>query len=222
MIARYYDSVVGRFISPEPNVDQGGFDKGAGILAYNTYAYCANNPVNFFDSTGEAILTAILIGAGIGALLGGIGGWAYAKYFNIPKSKTWKYVIGGALIGAVLGGCAGYAVGSSMGSGAVLWSGEGMNAKALAFAKQNGLKTIGQTMRGKLLNAIGKKLPWSIMKPLWEAASARFVMSYAGKQAVVHVFITASAYGNMQSVFNSVEMQVIAELGYKIVWHFVK
>lgn len=181
MIARYYDSVVGRFISPEPNVDQGGFDKGAGILAYNTYAYCANNPVNFFDSTGEAILTAILIGAGIGALLGGIGGWAYAKYFNIPKSKTWKYVIGGALIGAVLGGCAGYAVGSSMGSGAVLWSGEGMNAKALAFAKQNGLKTIGQTMRGKLLNAIGKKLPWSIMKPLWEAASARFVMSYAGK-----------------------------------------
>jgi hypothetical protein len=34
--------------------------------------------------------------------------------------------------------------------------------------------------------------------------------------------IGASAYGNMNSVFNKVEMQVIAELGIKIIWHFVK
>ena len=60
------------------------------------------------------------------------------------------------------------------------------------------------------------------MRPLWESASARFLLSYAGRQGYVHVFITASAYGNMRSVFNSVEMQVIAELGLKIIWHFVK
>jgi len=55
-----------------------------------------------------------------------------------------------------------------------------------------------------------------------EAASERFLLSYAGRQTFVRVFITASAYGNMQSVFNKVEMQVIAELGLKIIWHFVK
>lgn len=60
------------------------------------------------------------------------------------------------------------------------------------------------------------------MKPLWESASARFLLSYAGKQKFVHVFITAEAYGNMKSIFNSVEMQVVSELGLKIIWHFIK
>jgi len=148
--ARYYDPEIGRWLSPEPNVDAGAFDEGAGMLAYNVYAYCANNPVNFYDPTGEAILTCILIGAGIGLILGAIGGWAYAKYFNILKNQTWKYVLGGALIGAVIGGCIGYAVGAaSAGSGAVLWSGGAKNMGELAakFAAKNGLKTLEQTMR---------------------------------------------------------------------------
>ena len=93
---------------------------------------------------------------------------------------------------------------------------------AAAFAKQNGLKVLEQTLRGKLLSSMAKVLPYKVMRPLWEAASARFLMSYAGKQAFVHVFITAQAYENMKSVFNSVEMQVIADLGLKIIWHFVE
>ncbi len=51
--SRYYDPTTGRFLNPEPNVDIGGFDSGAGLLGYNVYAYCRNNPVNFVDFSGE-------------------------------------------------------------------------------------------------------------------------------------------------------------------------
>ena len=63
--SRYYDPEAGRWINPEPNVDIGSFDDGAGLLAYNVYAYCANNPVNFYDPTGEFILTVTIGGIAI-------------------------------------------------------------------------------------------------------------------------------------------------------------
>lgn len=98
-----------------------------------------------------------------------------------------------------------------------------MDKIAATFAKKNGLKVLEQTMRGRLLNVLSKKLPWKVIEPLWKSASTRFLLKYAGKQAYVHVFfISATAYGNMNSIFNSVEMKVIAELGMKIIWHFYK
>lgn len=217
--SRYYDPVTGRWLNPEPNVYYGLFDEAAKLLKVNTFAYCANSPTNYKDETGESI-TAILIGIAIGALIGSLAGWAYTKYFNIPKGKKWKYILGGAVIGAVIGGCIGYALPG--GSGAVLWSGSGMQQAATAFAKSNGLKVIGNTLRGKFLTAIGKVLPRSIMGPLWDAASARFVLSYAGKAKYIHVFITAEAYADMRTTFNRIEMAAVAEVGYKIIWHFVK
>ena len=175
--ARYYDPRVGRWITAEPNIDCGEFDEGAGLLQYNVYTYCANNPIAFIDDTGESI-TAILIGVGIGALLGAFAGWGISKHFNVPKKDTWKYVLGGAIIGAFIGGCIGYAVGAGS-SGAVLWSGKGMQQAAAEFAKQNGLKVLEDTVRGKLLNSLGKILPYKYMRPLWEAASSQFLLSYA-------------------------------------------
>ena len=132
--SRYYNPQTGRFLNAD---DQ--FDSNAGVLGYNLFTYCANNPVIYKDINGESI-TAVLIGIGIGALIGGLVGWGYTKYFNIPQNKVWKYILGGALIGAAIGGCVGYAL--SAGSGAVLWSGKGMNQAAAAFAKQNGLKVL--------------------------------------------------------------------------------
>jgi len=47
--SRYYDSTVGRFINAD-----GALGANKDLLAYNLYAYCSNNPVNFSDPSGNA------------------------------------------------------------------------------------------------------------------------------------------------------------------------
>ena len=46
--SRYYDPEIGRFISPDSYIST-----GVGILSNNMYAYCWNNPVNYYDSYGK-------------------------------------------------------------------------------------------------------------------------------------------------------------------------
>ena len=105
--SHYYDPEIGRWISPEPNVYKGEFDENAGLIGYNVQAYRANNPVNNIDPTGEFVIsTAVLIGIGIGALIGGTAGGAYgynkAVKNNVPKGQRWKYVVGYGLGGAAI------------------------------------------------------------------------------------------------------------------------
>ena len=113
--SRYYDSEIGRWISPEPNVYSNGFDIGSELIAHNVYAYCANNTVNSSDPTGEFVLTAFLVGAVAGIVIGGAIGGTIA--YNNAKSSGlegadlfWATAAGtgkGALIGGVAGGLAG-------------------------------------------------------------------------------------------------------------------
>ncbi|MBP3392298.1 MAG: RHS repeat-associated core domain-containing protein [Clostridia bacterium] len=114
--SRYYDPEIGRWISPEPNVDYGDFDEGAGLLGYNVYAYCANNPVMFKDETGESItLACVLIGAGIGLLAGGgFGVYRASKKGYSPSDgwKYWKYVVGYGVAGGAVGALVGWGAGA--------------------------------------------------------------------------------------------------------------
>ena len=50
--SRYYDPAIGRFINADSYVST-----GESLLGYNTFAYCNNNPVNYHDSTGNALDT---------------------------------------------------------------------------------------------------------------------------------------------------------------------
>jgi len=63
MGARYYDPVIGRFISTDPKQ----FDEQNPQL-FNRYAYANNNPYKYNDPDGR---NPILIAMGIGALIGG-------------------------------------------------------------------------------------------------------------------------------------------------------
>jgi len=187
--SRYYDPEIGRWISPEPNVYNGEFDEGAGLIGYNVYAYCANNPVNNIDPTGEFVIsTAVLIGIGIGALIGGTAGGVYgykkAVKNNVAKQDRWKYVVGyglgGAVVGGVIGGFVGYGAGVALGakasSGLVVKS----ISKALSSVSRNTMHHIMQSKHawGQVL----KRATWNNVKSLINTTMQKGATTLINKQ----------------------------------------
>ena len=114
--SRYFDPDIGRWLSPEPNVYSGEFDEGAGLLMYNIFAYCANNPIVFKDDNGESItLTCILVGTAIGLIVGGsFGAYRANKNGYTPSDgwKYWKYVVGYGVAGGAIGALVGWGAGA--------------------------------------------------------------------------------------------------------------
>jgi len=92
--ARYYDSVVGRFLSEDPIGFKGGI---------NHYAYVGNNPLNNNDPSGNA---AIQIAGGITGFLVGAG----SEFFT---NDNWT--VGSVLTSGAIGGVVGVA--STFGAG---------------------------------------------------------------------------------------------------------
>ena len=54
--SRYYDQNTCRFINAD-----GYISTGSGLLGYNMYAYCNNNPIKYIDPEGKGIVEAIII-----------------------------------------------------------------------------------------------------------------------------------------------------------------
>ena len=116
--ARYYDPQTGRFIS----ADSTDYLDPSSMNGMNLYAYCINNPVNYFDRSGHmpewlgwifsgiaivggiilcatgvgGILGGVLIGAGAGSLINGYVTKANGGDFTVGY-------IGGAISGALCG-----------------------------------------------------------------------------------------------------------------------
>jgi len=179
--SRYYDPEVGRWLSPEPNVDFGEFDEGAGLLAYNVYTYCANNPIMYVDHTGEAIslIACVVIGAVAGLVLGGTAG-AVISYKKFGKVKA-KYVFIGAAAGAAIGAAAGYAIGIAIGASVTTAT----TAKGFASVFKISSKISGQMakrgwtnklIKDTILKNVGRK---AFNKATGNAATAYFTSSGA-------------------------------------------
>ncbi len=146
VISRYYDSLVGRWLSPEPNVYKAEFDENAGFVGYNVYAYCANSPIIYTDKNGESItLACVLIGAGVGLVVGGAFGAHRANKKVIrPKDgwKYWKYVVGYGVTGGAIGALVGWGASALIAQYGVATAAssitKGGGARVLSF---NALKT---------------------------------------------------------------------------------
>ena len=138
--ARYYNPALGRFTQQDAHWSPANrvygdspqraceYEDRLGLNLYsyapqlsairqsgNLYVYCVNNPVLYQDPTGESIILAsILIGAAIGAILGGVGG---AVLSNAQLGYVdWNWVAIGSIGGGILGGFAGWGVGAAMAS----------------------------------------------------------------------------------------------------------
>ena len=85
--SRYYDPVVHRFINADEQLNEKD-----GMLGYNMYAYCNNNPVIHADTDGRSLTLACIIGfAALGALIGGLYGSHRANVNGYSTSVGWNY-----------------------------------------------------------------------------------------------------------------------------------
>ena len=102
--SRYYDSVVGRFISSDST---GYLGANGDLNSYNLYAYCSNNPVMYVDPSGHVIFAPIVIGALIGAAVGFVG-TVVADYVDdgevFNSSIETEYYVANTLVGGLGGG----------------------------------------------------------------------------------------------------------------------
>ena len=81
MNGRLYDPLLGRFLSPDNNVQLPDFSQN-----FNRYSYCLNNPLIYTDPTGE--FWHLVIGAAIGGVMnwamnGAEFSWEGLGYFGI-------------------------------------------------------------------------------------------------------------------------------------------
>ena len=95
--ARYYDSATGRFLSTDP------------IFQTNLYEYAANNPLQFVDPSGAAIVTGAIVGASAGAVVGAALGCLATLAAGCAPGAAVGAVIGGA-VGAGGGAAVAYAI----------------------------------------------------------------------------------------------------------------
>jgi len=129
MNGRVYDPELGRFLSPDPNVQF-----VANLQSYNRYSYVLNNPIRYTDPTGYlmgfwgdlymglwftagGLACAATYGAGCVAFA--IAGAAYATTSAIMAGEDPTLAIGTGVMSAALGfagGAAGTAAGGQMGA----------------------------------------------------------------------------------------------------------
>lgn len=119
MNGRMYDARLGRFLSPDNNI-QAPYS----TQSFNRFGYVWNNPLKYSDPSGESLILAIAIGAIIGAATA-------AVTYSLPAiaSGNWNFASFGlsVLYGAVAGSVSGAlsAAGSALTTSAIANGGSG-------------------------------------------------------------------------------------------------
>jgi len=98
MNGRLYDPLLRRFLNADENIQDPHNTQN-----YNKYGYVLNNPLMYWDPSGEFIWFVIAAAAIIGGYTAGVkanGSW---NPFKWDFKKTGWQILGGALVGAVAG-----------------------------------------------------------------------------------------------------------------------
>ena len=135
--SRYYDADTGRFINADGQLNEG-------VLGYNMFAYCENNPVMRSDDEGE--FWNIIIGAAVGGLISAAT-TAYRSYKETGHVDVTQTVISG-ISGAICGGVAATGLGTiAQAVTSAVASGVGSIASDYCSAKREGKKfNVGRSL----------------------------------------------------------------------------
>jgi RHS repeat-associated protein len=100
MNARLYDPLLGRFLAPDPFVQDPDFTQN-----FNRYSYALNNPLKYSDESGEFVLSTMLIVGGITAAIFGAGNLAAhaIRQDDLGHGEWAKYFFSGAIAGLAVG-----------------------------------------------------------------------------------------------------------------------
>lgn len=131
--ARFYDPQIGRFLAVDPITET--------QENQSVYQYGWNSPILRSDPNGNFPVITGLIGAGVGALVGG-GLEAGLQLYNHGEIRNWNAVGGAALQGGITGGAAGLTGGTSLLTGAVVSGGANSFGGAINSAIQGKAITV--------------------------------------------------------------------------------
>ncbi len=144
--SRYYHPQFGRFVSPDSMVPDVFLP-----IAWNAYAYCANNPQTYADPTGHAwwqILVGILAVIALVALTivtFGVAAPAAAAIGTATLVALYATVAVGVVAGGIIGGIAASKAGGSIGRHVILG--------ALVGAAVGGWAALGSFVAGGAISA---------------------------------------------------------------------
>ena len=94
--ARLYDPVLGRFLAPDPLIQD-----PASTQNFNRYSYCLNNPLKYTDPDGEIALSFILATIVVPALMHGMLNTIAHAYNN--DDRYFRNFLQGFIVGAAIG-----------------------------------------------------------------------------------------------------------------------
>ncbi len=135
--ARYYDPVIGRFISPDSIVQAPGDPQ-----TLNRYAYCRNNPLIYTDPTGhifgiDDFICAIIIGALLNVTIAAIQGTDLSTAAALGAFSGAMFYGAGQIAGAVAKGLSSSTMASLAGVGIHVAAGMGTGALSAAAYHQD-------------------------------------------------------------------------------------
>ena len=209
MNGRLYDPEVGRMLSPDNYIQDGGYFQN-----YNRYSYALNNPLKYTDPSGEVILP-LLVSVGIGLLTNGLSNTMDGKPFFQGATRSIAFSILTYGISSGIGDAAKAAVEKGL-----LKASEVFVFQAMAHGFAGGL--ISAMQGGKFMHGFAS----GGLSSLASSASIALQALKAGPVPTVLIggiagglgsvisggdFFNGFRYGAISSAFNHVEHEIIKQ-----------
>ena len=191
--SRYYDAKVCRFVNADTILP----DEGGDIRSYNLYLYCVNNPVNFFDTTGnwpEWLEKAAKVVATVVAATTVVVATAVAVAGTGGAALVVAGIACGAACSGFVGGVANEKKGESFINGWIGGAANGAIQSSLSFA----MGAIGTTIGGGVGSGIGTFITEKLNnmgKPEKQKKSTKEILKDSAKAAIIGTVFSSITAG---------------------------